>query len=95
MKSDSAQDVTNVYAVLARQTCLMDQTAGHTQRDIPQGRYRVIRKIEGIICPLMRSQVLNCWYLKSYPSAPSPQRQQLTHLVAPILSPLMGSGADC
>ena len=70
MKSGSAQDVTNVYAVLLRQLRLMVPLAQPTQRDIPQGRYRVIRKVEGIICPLMRSQVLNSWYLKSYPSAP-------------------------
>jgi hypothetical protein len=63
MKSDSAQDVTNVYGVLLRQLHQQTQAAEHTQRDIPQSRYRIIRKVEGIICPLMRSQVLNCWYL--------------------------------
>jgi hypothetical protein len=95
MKSDSAQDVTNVYGVLLCQLHPTRRPAEHTQRDVPQGRYRIIRKVEGIICPLMRSQVLNCWYLQSYPSAPISCMSELTHLVVPVLSPLMDSGADC
>ena len=95
MKSDSAQDVTNVYAVLLCQLRPLTCPTEHTQRDVAQGRYRIIRKVESIIRPLMRSQVLNRWYLKSYPSAPISCMGELTHLVAPVLSPLMDSGADC
>jgi hypothetical protein len=43
-----------------------------TQWNVPQRRYRVICEIEGIICPLMRSQVLNSWDLESCPSALAP-----------------------